>query len=71
MNYLTDKFKQDNSTAANNVTNWSGTCYITPLIGAFLVDAYWGRYKTIGVFSIVYFFVSSLLFYQVFLLFEK
>eukprot|EP00253_Pinus_taeda_P008105 PITA_08105 len=61
VNYLTDKFKQDNSTAANNVTNWSGTCYITPLIGAFMADAYWGRYKTIVVFSILYFFGMALL----------
>eukprot|EP00253_Pinus_taeda_P026315 PITA_26315 len=61
VNYLTDKFKQGNSTAANNVTNWSGTCYLTPLIGAFIADAYWGRYKTIAVFSIVYFFGMVLL----------
>jgi len=59
--YLTRKFMEGNATAANNVTNWSGTCYITPLIGAFIADAYWGRYKTIAVFSIVYFFGMTLL----------
>lgn len=61
VNYLKQKFMESNSTAANNVTNWSGTCYITPLIGAFIADAYWGRYKTIAVFSIVYFFGMALL----------
>lgn len=59
--YLRKKFGEGNATAANNVTNWSGTCYITPLIGAFIADAYWGRYKTIAVFSIVYFFGMTLL----------
>jgi len=61
VNYLKQKFMESNSTAANNVTNWSGTCYITPLIGAFIADAYWGRYKTIAVFSTVYFFGMVLL----------
>lgn len=61
VNYLIKRFNQGNSTAANNVTNWSGTCYITPLIGAFIADSYWGRYKTIAVFSIVYFFGMTLL----------
>lgn len=33
---------------------FSGTCYITPLLGAWLADGYWGRYKTIMVFSSIY-----------------
>jgi peptide/histidine transporter 3/4 len=33
---------------------WSGTCYITLLLGAFISDAYWGRFWTILVFSIAY-----------------
>lgn len=57
--YLTKNLHQGNSVAARNVTTWSGTCYVTPLIGAFLADTYWGRYKTIAVFSIIYFFVST------------
>ena len=32
----------------------AGTCYITPLLGAYLADSYWGRFKTILVFSIIY-----------------
>lgn len=54
VNYLRERFNQGNATAANNVTTWSGTCYITPLIGAFLADSYLGRYWTISSFSIVY-----------------
>ena len=58
MNYLESRLNQGNATAANNVTNWSGTCYITPLIGAFLADAYLGRYWTIATFVFIYVFVS-------------
>ncbi|KAI4353236.1 hypothetical protein L6164_002201 [Bauhinia variegata] len=54
VNYLQERFNQGNTTASNNVTNWSGTCYVTPLIGAFLADAYLGRYWTIASFSIIY-----------------
>lgn len=53
--YLTTQLHQGSATAAVNVSNWSGTCYITPLIGAFLADASWGRYWTIAAFSSVYF----------------
>ena len=62
VNYLVERLNMGNATAANNVTNWAGTCYITPLIGAFLADAYLGRYWTIASFSIIYVFVSLLKF---------
>lgn len=61
VNFLQIRLNQGNVTASNNVTNWSGTCYITPLIGAFLADAYLGRYWTIAGFSIIYVFGMTLL----------
>lgn len=36
---------------------FEGTCYVTPLLGAYLADSFWGRYKTIWVFSSIYFMV--------------
>ncbi|KAG6522260.1 protein NRT1/ PTR FAMILY 8.1-like [Zingiber officinale] len=54
VNYMKDRLNQGNASAANNVSNWSGTCYITPLLGAFIADAYLGRYWTISSFMIVY-----------------
>lgn len=54
VNYLTDRLNQSNAIAANNVTNWTGTCYIMPLFGAFVADAYLGRYWTISTFMIIY-----------------
>ncbi|KAH9616293.1 hypothetical protein KSS87_002734, partial [Heliosperma pusillum] len=57
VNYLTGKLHQGNVSAARIVTTWSGTCSLTPLLGAFLADAYWGRYWTIVVSSVVYIIV--------------
>ena len=59
VNYMKDRLHQGNVTAANNVTNWSGTCYIMPLLGAFIADAYIGRYWTISSFMIVYILVRK------------
>ncbi|PIN05025.1 H+/oligopeptide symporter [Handroanthus impetiginosus] len=55
VSYLTKKLHEGNVSAARNVTTWQGTCYLTPLIGAVLADAYWGRYWTIATFSTIYF----------------
>ncbi|WVZ55402.1 hypothetical protein U9M48_006064 [Paspalum notatum var. saurae] len=52
--YLTDKLHQGTVEASNNVTNWSGTVFLTPLIGAYVADAYLGRYWTFVVGSAIY-----------------
>ncbi|XP_054781940.1 protein NRT1/ PTR FAMILY 7.3-like [Prosopis cineraria] len=44
---------QDNANAANNVSEWAGTVYMCSLVGAFLSDSYWGRYKTCVVFQAI------------------
>ncbi|KAL7173248.1 hypothetical protein ACSBR2_032671 [Camellia fascicularis] len=59
--YFKHQLNQQSATAAKNQSDWSGTCYITPLIGAFLADAYLGRYWTIAVFSIIYVIGMTLL----------
>ncbi|XP_042503187.1 protein NRT1/ PTR FAMILY 8.3-like [Macadamia integrifolia] len=59
--YLTHKLHEGNVIAARNVNTWQGTCYLTPLIGAFLADSYWGRYWTVAVFSTIYFIGMSTL----------
>lgn len=63
VSYLTQKLHEGNVSAARMVSTWSGTCYITPLIGAFLADAYWGKYWSIAVFSVIHFIVISQLFF--------
>jgi peptide/histidine transporter 3/4 len=57
--YLKNHLHQSSAAAAKSISNWTGTCYLTPLIGAFLADAYLGRYKTIASFTIIYVIVSS------------
>ncbi|KAK7842585.1 protein nrt1/ ptr family 7.1 [Quercus suber] len=44
---------QDNADAANNVSKWTGTVYLFSLVGAFLSDSYWGRYKTSAFFQAI------------------
>ncbi|XBI11596.1 hypothetical protein VPH35_138617 [Triticum aestivum] len=48
--YLTTVLHESNVDAARNVSTWVGSCFLTPVIGAFLADSYWGRYSTIAVF---------------------
>ncbi|XP_060206243.1 protein NRT1/ PTR FAMILY 8.1-like [Lycium barbarum] len=61
VNYLHQRLNQDNAAASKIVTNFQGTCYVTPLLGAFLADAYLGRYWTIAIFSILYIMGMALL----------
>ncbi|KAL3516728.1 hypothetical protein ACH5RR_023630 [Cinchona calisaya] len=49
--FLTRVMGQNNADAANNVSKWTGTVYVFSLLGAFLSDSYWGRYKTCAVFQ--------------------
>ncbi|KAE9617621.1 hypothetical protein Lal_00043287 [Lupinus albus] len=52
--YLTKKLHQGTITSSNNVTNWAGTIWLTPIIGAYVADAHLGRYWTFVVASIIY-----------------
>ncbi|EPS61809.1 hypothetical protein M569_12983, partial [Genlisea aurea] len=52
--FLTTEMHQPLPDAANTVTNWSGACYVLTLVGAFVADAYLGRFLTVIVFSSVY-----------------
>ena len=52
--YLTGVMNIANSTAASLTNIWSGTCYITPLLGAYFADAYFGRFWVILSLSCLY-----------------
>ncbi|XP_057478705.1 protein NRT1/ PTR FAMILY 3.1-like [Actinidia eriantha] len=54
ISYLTRELHMPITKAANTVTNFGGTSSLTPLLGAFLADAYAGRFWTITVASIIY-----------------
>lgn len=57
--YLVFEMKQTLPNAATHVTDWIGAAYILTLLGAFLADAYLGRFRTIMIFSCVYTVVSN------------
>ncbi|XP_043712945.1 protein NRT1/ PTR FAMILY 5.10-like [Telopea speciosissima] len=52
--YLTGPLQQSMVTAAVNVNTWTGVSYMLPLFGAFLADAYLGRYRTILLATLLY-----------------
>uniref|UniRef100_A0A5B6YFT0 Uncharacterized protein n=1 Tax=Davidia involucrata TaxID=16924 RepID=A0A5B6YFT0_DAVIN len=50
--YLTTVFNMKTITATNLINIFNGTCNFGTLLGAFLSDSYFGRYKTLGFASI-------------------
>jgi hypothetical protein len=57
--YLTKVIHQDLKTAARNVNYWAGVTTLMPLFGGFLADAYFGRFTTVFLSSVVYLLVNS------------
>ncbi|KAJ9176477.1 hypothetical protein P3X46_011786 [Hevea brasiliensis] len=53
--YLTKKLHEGTVTSSNNVTNWVGTAWILPILGAYLADAHLGRFWTFLIASAIYF----------------
>lgn len=56
--YMTRIMGYEPAFASVQLMLFEGTCYLTPILGAWLADSAWGRFKTILVFSIIYFVVS-------------
>uniref|UniRef100_A0A0E0M4Z8 Uncharacterized protein n=1 Tax=Oryza punctata TaxID=4537 RepID=A0A0E0M4Z8_ORYPU len=52
--YLTKFLHESKVNAAKNTSAWYGSCYLTPLLGAFLPNTYWGRYCTTLTFLTLY-----------------
>lgn len=52
--YLTRKLHEGTVTSSNHVTNWAGTVWITPLLGAYIADAHLGRYWTFIISAAIY-----------------
>ncbi|KAI3885419.1 hypothetical protein MKX03_036311 [Papaver bracteatum] len=59
--YFTTVFNMKRVNAAILIDAYKGTSFVTPLIGGFLADAYFGRYKTLGFASIASFLGMILL----------
>ncbi|TVU31235.1 hypothetical protein EJB05_22915, partial [Eragrostis curvula] len=52
--YLTTVLQESKVNAATNASAWAGAYFLAPLLGAFIADAYWGKYWTTVVFLPVY-----------------
>ncbi|GAB2299387.1 hypothetical protein Dimus_033461 [Dionaea muscipula] len=52
--YLTSVLHEDTVSSVTNVNNWTGSVWMTPILGAFIADTYFGRFWTITISSIIY-----------------
>jgi peptide/histidine transporter 3/4 len=52
--YLTTVLDEGVATAVKNVNYWVGTTCVMPLIGGFMADVYFGRYRMVLISSTVY-----------------
>ncbi|XP_022964063.1 protein NRT1/ PTR FAMILY 5.2-like [Cucurbita moschata] len=59
--YLTTRLHQGIVNASNHVTNWVGVVWMTPVLGAYVADAYLGHFWTFLISSAVYLLGMSLL----------
>lgn len=58
VNYLTTQLHEDTVSSVRNVNNWSGSVWMTPIIGAYVADAYLGRFWTFTLSSLIYVMVN-------------
>ncbi|GFP90328.1 protein nrt1/ ptr family 5.15 [Phtheirospermum japonicum] len=59
VSYLTGPLGQSTAAATANVNAWSGTVFLSPLVGAFIADSYLGKYQKVIIASLLYILVSS------------
>ncbi|XP_031274929.1 protein NRT1/ PTR FAMILY 5.4-like, partial [Pistacia vera] len=52
--YLSNVLGESTVTASKNVNTWVGVSALFPLIGGFLADSYFGRFKTVIASSMIY-----------------
>jgi proton-dependent oligopeptide transporter, POT family len=54
--FLVDVFLYSNAKATSLISFWISATYLSPILGGFLADAIFGRFKTITIFSFIYLF---------------
>lgn len=61
VNYLTTQLHEDTVSSVRNVNTWSGSVWITPILGAYIADSYLGRFWTFTLSSLIYVLGMTLL----------
>ncbi|GAB2299393.1 hypothetical protein Dimus_033464 [Dionaea muscipula] len=59
--YLTTELHEGTVSSVTNVNNWTGAVWMTPILGAYIADAYLGRFWTFTIASAIYVLGMSLL----------
>ncbi|XP_022146750.1 protein NRT1/ PTR FAMILY 5.1-like [Momordica charantia] len=54
VNYLTTQLHEDTISSVRNVNNWSGSVWLTPILGAYIADSFLGRFWTFTFSSLIY-----------------
>ncbi|KAI9102133.1 hypothetical protein K1719_023643 [Acacia pycnantha] len=54
VNFLTTQLHEDTVSSVRNVNNWSGSVWMTPILGAYIADSFLGRFWTFTVSSLIY-----------------
>lgn len=57
--YLSNVLGEPTVTATKNVNTWVGVSSLFPLVGGFIADSYFGRFKTVIASSVIYLMASS------------
>ncbi|KAA0062722.1 protein NRT1/ PTR FAMILY 5.1 [Cucumis melo var. makuwa] len=57
LNYLTTQLHEDTVSSIRNVNNWSGSIWLTPIFGAYIVT-FLGRFWTFTFSSVIYIMVN-------------
>lgn len=63
--YLTAQLREGTVKSSNDVTNWVGTVWMTPILGAYVADAFLGRYWTFVIASAIYLTVNNNFYFYV------
>ncbi|MQM19553.1 hypothetical protein Taro_052558 [Colocasia esculenta] len=61
--YLVKRYHMGTVAAANLTNIWNGTTNFAPLLGAFVSDAYWGKFNTLVFACVATFLVRRLAFH--------
>lgn len=52
--YLTTQLREETVSSVRSVNNWTGSVWMTPIVGAYIADTFLGRFWTFTISSFIY-----------------